>query len=54
MTKINGGMVNDSVTRTVESAGALDGRSLQEMSLISIHVCAKIAIMLNQIAEGAP
>ena len=42
-----------SFSKTVESAGALDGWSAKEMGLLSKDVCESIATLLNQIEEGA-
>ena len=47
--KISGEMLFLPFSRTAESAGALDGWSPKEISLLSRQVCDKIAIMLNQI-----
>ena len=46
-------MVRDSFTQTKESAGALDGWSPKELSLLSLKLYGTIAIMLNQIEAGA-
>ena len=51
---IDGQMVFESFSKTVESAGSLDGWHPKELSLLSKTICDKVAIMLNQIEEGAP
>ena len=40
-------------SQTPESAGALDGWSPKELSLLSKNVCGHIAVMLNLIEKGA-
>ena len=52
--KITGQMVQASFSRTAESAGALDGWSPKELSLLSMKTYERIADLLNQIEEGAP
>ena len=52
--KITGAMVQASFSRTAESAGALDGWSPKELSLLSLTVYCHIATLLDQIEEGAP
>ena len=52
--KITGEMVQASFSRTAESAGALDGWSPQELSLLSLAAYCHIATRLDQIEEGAP
>ena len=47
-------MVQDSFSRTKESAGALDGWSPKELSLLSFKAYWHIAILLDQIEKGAP
>ena len=47
-------MVYNSVTRIKESAGALDGWSPKELSLLSLLACGHIANMFNQIEAGSP
>jgi len=52
--KMTGEMVQASFTRTAESAGALDGWSPKELSLLSLQIYCHIATLLDQIEEGAP
>ena len=52
--KISGEMVQNSFSRTAESAGALDGWSPKEFSLLSLQVYCHIATLLDQMEEGAP
>ena len=47
-------MVQDSFSRTKESAGALGGWSPKELSLLSFETYGHIATLLNQIEKGAP
>ena len=47
-------MVQESFTETKESAGAVDGWSPKELSLLSLKLYGSIATMLNQIEAGAP
>ena len=47
-------MVQESFSRTKESAGALDGWSPKELSMLSLKAYGKIAVMLRQIEAGAP
>ena len=47
-------MVQASFCRTAESAGALDGWSPKELSLLSVAVYCHFAALLDQIEEGAP
>ena len=49
VSKLTGQRVFDSFKQTGESAGALDGWSPKELSLLSLGACVKIANMLNQI-----
>ena len=44
--------MKQSFSRTKESAGALDGWSPKELSMLSDKACDKVAVMLNQIEEG--
>ena len=52
--EINASMVQESFSKTRESAGALDGWSPKELSLLSNKSYGLIAIMLNQIENGPP
>ena len=52
--EITGEMVQASFSRTAESAGALDGWSPKELSLLSLTIYCHIATLLNQIEKGAP
>ena len=52
--KIDAKMVYESSSQMAESAGSLDGCRPKELSLFSKTICEKVAIMLNQIEEGAP
>ena len=52
--RISGNMEQASFSRTAESAGALDGWSPKELSLLSMPIYCHIANLLNQIEEGAP
>ena len=45
-------MVFESFGKTKASAAALDGWNPKEFSLLSLHLCAYIAVMLNQIEAG--
>ena len=47
-------MVQESFSRTHESAGALDGWSPKELSLLSFKTYGHIAVLLDQIEKGAP
>ena len=47
-------MVQDSFSRTRESAGPLHGCGPKELSLLSFKAYGHIAILLNQLEEGAP
>ena len=49
--EINASMVQESFCKTRESAGALDGWSPKELSLLSKKTYGYIAIMLNQIEK---
>ena len=51
---INVEMVQDSFSRTAESAGALDGWSPKELSMLSLKVYGHIATLLSQVEKGAP
>jgi len=51
---ITGERVLQVFQRTKESAGGMDGWSPKELSLLPIGACNKIAIMFNQIENGAP
>jgi len=50
---ITGERVYEAFSKTKDSAGALDGWQPKEMSLLALEVCEEIAIMLNQIEQGA-
>ena len=52
--ELTGQRVLESFSRTKESAGAMDGWAPKEMSLLSLATCTEIAILLNQVEEGAP
>jgi len=47
-------MVQSSFSKTQESAGALDGWSPKELSLLSFDAYGHIATLLDQIEKGAP
>ena len=47
-------MVQESFSKTRESAGALDGWSPKELSLLSCNAYGHIAVLLDQIEKGAP
>ena len=49
--RITGEMVQASFSRTAESAGALDGWSPKELSLLSLAIYCHIAILLAQIEK---
>ena len=53
LTEMDAQMVFDSFKATKESAGALDGWSPRELSLLSYKICGHIANMLKQIEGGA-
>ena len=46
-------MVQESFSRTHESAGALDGWSPKELSLLSLKTYGHIAVLLDQIEKGS-
>ena len=47
-------MVQESFIRTHESAGAFDGWSPKELSLLSFKTYGHIAVLLDEIENGAP
>ena len=47
-------MVQASFKRTKESAGALDGWTPMELSMLSLKVYGHIATLLRQVEQGAP
>ena len=47
-------MVQASFRKTKESAGALDGWSPKELSMLSLKIYGHIATLLRQVEEGAP
>ena len=47
--ELTGERVRRSFAKTKDSAGALNGWSPKEMSLLSKGICDKIAILLNQV-----
>ena len=51
--RLTGTRVKESFGRIKESAGALDGWSPKELSLLSHKACERVAVMYNQIEEGA-
>ena len=51
---IDGQMVFESFSKTVDSAGSLDGWHSKELNLFSKTICDRVVIMLNRIEEGAP
>lgn len=51
---IYGQMVYDPFSKTADSVGAPDGWHPKQVSLPSRNICGNVAIMLNQIEEGAP
>ena len=52
--KITFKMVQESSSRTKESAGALDGWSPKELSILALSAYGHIATLLCQVEEGAP
>ena len=51
MGKITAEMVQESFSRTKESAGALDACSPKELSILALSAYGHIATLLNQVEE---
>ena len=52
--KITAEMVQESFSRTKESAGVLDGWSPKELGTLALSAYGHIATLLNQVGKGAP
>ena len=51
--EITAEMVQESFSRTKESAGAVDGWSPKELSMLSLSAYRHIATLLNQVGKGS-